>query len=496
MNLLTTSAFILRTTIFLFILSAAATAQTVYVATDGSDASGDGSQQSPWATVSFAIDQVDDGTTIEVAPGTYNGQVRLDQQFNSGVLIRSTEPYQARLRHDNGAALICFTCQGVTVDGFDIAHSAGNTGALVIQIQTSDARRVVLRNNVIHDSTNNDLLKINNGTRDITVQGNMFYNQSGTDEHIDINSVENVNILDNIFFNSDSQSVTSSYVLVKDSNGDSDGIVGSRNISIRRNIFLNWQGNSGQGFVRIGEDGTSNFEAQNVLIENNLMLGNSTRIMRSALTIQGSNDIRFQFNTVVGDLPSRSFAARLLASGANQANRHLVLRNNIWSDPTGSMGTEGFFGADVFDAPSGDNSSITLQNNLYHNGNKAIPADTNQEVNLADDNSSINADPLLPISNGLTLPVFNGDSFDGNFSSIRAAFIDLANRYGRPANGSPAINAAINTASPADDLLGASRDANPDIGAIEANASTPPPTTSSGPRKKAVLSWLLLLLFE
>lgn len=491
---LSPAAFMFRSALLFFILSGTLDAQTVYVATTGSNSSGSGAQQSPWATISFAIDQVSDGATIEVAPGTYNGQVRLDQQFQTGIVIRSTTPYQARLRHDSGAALICFTCQGVTVEGFDIAHSTSNNGALVIQIQTSDARNVTLRNNIIHDSTNNDLLKVNNGTRDITIQGNIFYNQAGSDEHIDINSVENVSVLDNIFFNSTSQAVTSSYVLVKDSNGSSDGIVGSRNISIRRNIFLNWQGNSAQSFVRIGEDGTSNFEAENVLIENNLMLGNSDQLMRSALTIQGSNDIRFQFNTVVGDLPSRSFAARLLASGANQPNNNIVLQNNIWSDPTGSMGGEGFTGADVFDAPSGDNTSVALQNNLYHNGDSTVPADANQEVNIGDDSKSIIGNPLLPSLSGLVLPVFNGSTFGGGgFSSIRDAFVDLANRFGRPAIGSPAINAANTDNTPSDDLLGAARDANPDLGALEVNAAPPTPITPvSG--KKVVLSWLLLLL--
>ncbi len=469
-----------------------AMAQSVYVATDGSNVTGNGTQLNPWATISFAIDQVSDGATIEVAPGTYNGQVRLDRQFQSGVLIRSATQYKARLRHNNGAALICFTCQGITVDGFDIAHSANNSRALVIQIQTDAARNVTLRNNIIHDSTNNDLLKINNGTRDITVQGNIFYNQAGSDEHIDINSVENVSVFDNIFFNSTSQSVTSSFVLVKDSNGSSDNIIGSRNISIRRNIFLNWQGNSGQSFVRIGEDGTSNFEAENVLIENNLMLGNSSRLMRSALTIQGSNDIRFQFNTVVGNLPSRSFAARLLASGDNQANQNIILRNNIWSDPAGSMGAEGFNGADVFDAPAGDTGSLTLQNNLYYNGGAAIPSDTSQDVNIGNDSSPIIGDPSLPDQNGLVLPVYNGTSFGGGFNTIRDAFVGLANRYGRPGAASVAINAANTVAMPSDDLLGATRGPNPDLGAIEVSSVTPPPPPR--PRKNVVLSWLLLLL--
>lgn len=470
--------------------SVSAFAQTYYVAVDGSDAPDRGSQQSPWATISYAIDNVADGATILVGAGTYNGQVRLDQKFTSGIVIRSTPLYQARLRHNNGAAVICFTCQGVTLEGFDIAHSTDNNRALVIQIQTSDARDVVLRNNIIHDSTNNDLLKINNGTRDILVQGNLFYNQAGSDEHIDINSVENVTVIDNVFFNSTSQAVTSSYVLVKDSNGNSDGIVGSKDIKIRRNIFFNWQGNSGQSFVRIGEDNTPTFEAQNVLIENNLMLGNSSRMMRSAFTVGGSKDIRFQFNTVIGNLPSRSFI-RLVRGGL--ANENISLSNNIWSDPTGTLGTEGFTGADVFEALSGANASVTLDNNVYYNGGDAIPSDADQEVNIEDDNNAKIGNPRLPLQTGIVLPVYNGNSFGGDFGTIRQVFVDLASRYGKPAVGSIAINQASSTNVPSDDLLGAPRSSNADIGAIEVGAQLPiePPRPRVG---KVVLAWLMLLL--
>ena len=470
--------------------SVSAFAQTHYVAVDGDDAPDRGTQQSPWATISYAIDNVADGATILVGAGTYNGQVRLDQKFSSGIVIRSLPLYQARLRHDNGAAVICFTCQGVTLEGFDIAHSANNDRGLVIQIQTSEARDVVLRNNIIHDSTDNDLLKINNGTRDILVQGNLFYNQAGSDEHIDINSVENVTVVDNVFFNSTSQDVTSSYVLVKDSNGTSDGIVGSKDIKIRRNIFFNWQGNGGQSFVRIGEDNTPTFEAENVLIENNLMLGNSSRMMRSAFTVGGSKDIRFQFNTVVGNLPSRSFT-RLVRGGLS--NENVILSNNIWSDPTGTLGAEGFAGADVFEALSGANASVTLDNNVYYNGGDAIPTDTGQEVNIGDDNNAKIGNPRLPSQGGIVVPVYNGNSFAGGFSTIRQVFVDLASRYGKPATGSIAINQASSANVPLDDLLGAPRTSNADIGAIEVGAQPPiePPTPRMG---KVIMSWLMLLL--
>jgi len=158
------------------------------------------------------------------------------------------------------------------------------------------------------------------------------------------------------------------------------------------------------------------------------------------------------------------------------------------------MGAEGFNGADVFDAPNGDNASVVLQNNLYHNGSAAIPADINQEVNVGDDDSPVIGNPLLPSQNGLVLPVYNGSTFGGRFNTIRGAFIDLANRYGRPAAGGAAIDAANLVDVPSDDLLGAARGSNPDLGAVEVGGALPPPGTPSEPNKKTVLSWLLLLL--
>ncbi len=406
-----------------------ANAQTFYVTTNGSNQPQNGSQQSPWSTISYAIDQVSDGATIQVGAGTYNGEVKLDQQFISGITIRSTSPYKARLRHNNGAVVKCFTCRGVTFEGFDIAHSASNTGALVVQIQTTAVSNVTLRNNIIHDSTNNDLLKVNNGASDVLIEGNMFYNQADSDEHIDINSVTGVTVQDNVFFNSNSQSITSSYIVIKDSNGNSDCVLGSSDITVKRNLFFSSQGNTAQSFIHVGEDGTANFEADGVLIENNLMIGNSSTLMRSALTIQGSRDVRFQFNTVVGNLASRSFAARLIKAGSNQANQNVVLSNNIWSDPTASMGTEGFIGADVFDAPNGANASVTLDNNLYYNGGSAIPTDAAQTVKLANDSNSVIGNPSLPSQAGLINPTYNGTQFNGGFSNIRQVFVSFVNQY-------------------------------------------------------------------
>ena len=112
----------------------AAPGATYYVATDGSDLSGDGSSGTPWATIPHALDEVPDDSLILVRPGTYSGQVQLRGTFAQGVSIRSEIPYQAQLRHTS-TVVTCFYGQGITLEGFDIAHSGPGAGALVIQIQ-------------------------------------------------------------------------------------------------------------------------------------------------------------------------------------------------------------------------------------------------------------------------------------------------------------------------------------------------------------------------
>ncbi len=462
-------------------MHASAQAQTFYVATDGDNSSGDGSLGQPWATIRHATQNVPDGATILVRPGTYLGSSRVDGDFTQGITVRSEVPYQAILRGNNGAALICFTGQGITVEGFEITHDPDNEGNLVIQIQDllgsvsgSDGgtdpvvSRITLRNNIIHDSTSNDLLKINNGAENILVEGNLFYNQFGEDEHIDINSVMDVTVQDNIFMNSTPQTDTSAFVVIKDSNADGDSILGTRNTILRRNIFLNYQGSPAHGFVRVGEDSTANFEADGVMIENNLMLGNSSTRMRAALTVMGSRDVTFRNNTVVGDLPALTYAARLLALAPNQPNDEVYFYNNVWSDPTGTMGTEQNIGVDVFEADPSQNDTVILDTNLYFNGGASIPADAGQEINIAADSNATVADPLLPGQSGIVLPTWNGSSFDDGSSTIAQAFMSLA-EFGEVGSGSPIIDVARSYQSAVDDLFGNERGNIPDLGAIETN---------------------------
>lgn len=74
---------------------AAAQGPTFYVATNGNDSTGDGSNANPWATIEHAVDQVPDASTILVKPGVYNGRVRMTAAPRDG---RSHKASRSRAR--------------------------------------------------------------------------------------------------------------------------------------------------------------------------------------------------------------------------------------------------------------------------------------------------------------------------------------------------------------------------------------------------------------
>lgn len=456
-----------------------------YVATTGNDKSGDGSARRPWGTIGHALDHVPDGAVVLVQPGLYIGQVELRGTFAQGVIIRSEIPYQAQLRHDS-VVVAGYEAQGITLEGFDIAHSGPDSDVYVIQIQdlrgeaggTDTVSRIVLRNNILHDSYNNDIVKLNKGASQITLENNVFYNQAGLDSHIDINSVRDVIIQDNIFFNDfegsnrPNRNDTGSYIVIKDSNAKKDTNLGARNIVVRRNVFLNWQGDSNNTFVVVGEDDVSYYQAQQVLIENNLFLGNSPHEIRAPLQLRGVRDVTYRHNTVVGDLPSKAFTVRLSRADKNPKNQDVFFYNNLWSDPTGTMGAgPGTNIPDFSDTDPDDTNSFVLRRNLYWNGAGVTPFDENELVNYTNDPARIISDPLLPPQQDVILPRWlpeTGVFADGS-DTIRAAFVRLVKLYGVPATGSVVIDAADPAYAPAEDILGQSRPAglSPDLGAYE-----------------------------
>ncbi len=463
---------------------APASSPIFYVATNGSD-QGDGSIDHPWGSLTYAINTIPEGATVLVRPGTYSGVqlgrgdvARLDRCFQTETIVKSEVPYQARLRGTSGSVVRVFYGCNITMEGFDVAHDGSSDQPLLKQIQDANwdgtVHGITIKNNILHDSYNNDIIKLNNGAREVSIIGNMFYNQGASDEHIDINSARDVLVEGNVFFNDFAGSgrvnnhESSAYIVVKDSNDDDDAYLGTKNVTIRRNVFLNWEGSYGYGFLQMGEDGYDFYEAQNVTVENNLFLGNGTDIMRSPFGVMGCADITYRNNTIVGDAPASAYAMRMYRVWINQPNRNIRFFNNIWSDPTGTMGAGQNAENDFSDTPAGDTESFTLMGNLYWNGGRSIPESAEDTVNWTDDITARVEDPKLPGQAGMVIPRWNAaqSRFADGSQTIWEAFVRLVETYGKPAGDSPVIDASNPTHAPLDDILGRPR-TNPDLGAYE-----------------------------
>jgi hypothetical protein len=159
---------------------------------------------------------------------------------------------------------------------------------------------------------------------------------------------------------------------------------------------------------------------------------------------------------------------RFSCEGANPVNTNIDMYNNIWSDPTGTMGANSGGPNDFSDTPAGHVLDYTLNNNLYWNGTSPIPEDAGETVNPSDDTTAVIADADLGGQAGLVLPRWDqiDEIFEDGSVSICEAFDRLVQQYGTPGSSSPVDQADAGHA-PSDDILGNARDANPDIGAVE-----------------------------
>jgi hypothetical protein len=173
-------------------------------------------------------------------------------------------------------------------------------------------------------------------------------------------------------------------------------------------------------------------QAEGVLIENNLLLGNSPHEIQAAFQVRGSRDVVFRHNTIAGDLPGRTFGLRLARADDNRRNEDIVFVNNLWSDPTGAMGAgRDGDGLSFAEADPDDTLSFLILNNLYWNGGRSLPLDEQELVHIAGDPVALSADPLLPAQGDIPLPVWltaEGRFQDGS-PTIRATFERLVRDY-------------------------------------------------------------------
>ena len=439
-----------------------------------------GTETEPWATLEHASASVpDDRCIVWFQDGTYTGDNRVKRRFETYTRFAAIHPYQVIFQH-SGPVVSISGGSRVILEGFIFQHSGPDATPLVVQVYRSDefwSEHIIFRNNIFRDSYNSDLLKIYNGARFVTVRNNVFYNQGASDQHIDVNSVTDVTIQDNLFFNDYAASGrpleadAKHYIVIKDSNENDDGMLGAERITVQRNIFLNWQGNSGETFLQVGNDGKPYFEARNVSIQNNLFLGNSSIPIGAAFGISGAKDVEFINNTISGDLPSDAYAARIVTKEMNPKNENITFCNNIWSDPTGTMGITTEAGNNGFSEGKHETSlNLLLDSNLYWNGGQPIP-EGDLLSPLRDDRNRRVVNPQLETDfTDMVLPVWEGTTFRSGALQIREEFLRLAEKYASLKQTSPALRSGNLTCASKYDIFREPRDLVPSFGADQGTA--------------------------
>lgn len=454
-----------------------ACSQVLWVSPDGNDIRGDGSAERPLATIAGAVTRAsENGGTIIVRDGTYKEPLRISRKFRDWLVIRPEHRYRASITAAQQTSLTLVDAARVEITGFDIYRSSPET-QFPLAVQIARSENIILRDNLIHDSQNNDILKINEGSRRLLIIGNIFYNQEGpAGQHIDVNGCNDVVIRDNIFFNDfqgsskENKRDTGSYIVIK----NSSELPESRRFHVTSNIFMNWEGSLGKNYILLGEDAKWFFESQDVLIENNLMIGNGKDRMRAAFGAKGVKDVIFRNNSVIGRQPGAAYAMRLNREGYNPQNRNLRFLNNIWSDPSGGM--ERFS-----DGPPTHSDELELRNNLYWNGGKPIPDGT--VLKVGDDPNATEQDPHIDSSKDIVLPRWNGEAFLAGSKTIRQEFRRLVLDHGVPAEGSLVQDRSVQGESPLTDILDRQRGDAPDLGAVEFGATDAPLRLFLGTRR-------------
>lgn len=425
-----------------------------YVETSGSDGN-DGSAGSPWASVGHALEQVPEAgaAVVWVGPGTYSGGVETTTDFASPVRVVAVDPYRTRLTGPTNPVLN-IKSDNVSFEGFEIygQPTSDSTGLVYMY----EAHGSSLRNNVIRDSYDNDLIRLLE-SHDVTIAGNMIYNSA--DHAIDVNiGSQRTVIQDNFFFADYAGSGRaqpgglSAFIVVKNSGGDQ--VTG--NMTIRRNVFAHYEGD--KSFLKIGADGEPVPEAINITIENNLFHLEGSQTDR-AFDVVDARGIMFRANTFVGGDATDPFAGWVGTADGSPPSEDVNFVGNIFSNPLGGM--EG-----LIESPNDLVTSGGMSDNLFWNGGDPVPTRSGDRFNYTADASRIEADPLITLRS-ITLPRWTGSQFAGGHATIRDAFVAYVLRHATPAAGSAAGDVGYSGA-PSHDILGRSRtSATADIGAVE-----------------------------
>lgn len=474
--------------------SSSGQARVFYVAVSGSDATGDGSFDLPWASLSHALTAIpDEMSTVVVGDGTFDAPVLANRAFTTQTTVRAENAYGSRLVARGDPVLTVAGGANLTFTGFEITRPTNDLSGLPLVWVTDrlgrPASRISIRSNIIHDAARGHLLAVDSGSQDLLVESNVLYNPGDGLSHLVLDGSDGALVRENLLFDDyvaagRAGDASASFLIVSNIEGvrgRGDRLL-SRDLIVDRNIFLGWQGASDGHFVRLGGSGVPGREVDGLRLESNLFLGDSRAALAATLGVLGARAVAVRANTIVGNLPGLAYVAELDRRGVGPGNEDVSFHNNLWSDPTGTMS-----GLSVGDPAA--SAVVVSANNLYWNGGRAIP-DGSGALSVNADPSALVDDPRLPAITGVVPPRWDAArrQFAGGHETFREAFTALA-LYALTAEDSPAIDHADAEHMPLIDLLGRPR-GSPDIGALE-HRSVPTATAVPPDAGRALLPLLM-----
>jgi len=149
-----------------------------YVATWGSDETGDGTEENPFATIQHGIDVADEGQIVMVAPGTYSGGGNIDLNFDGKAITVMSEAGAEQTIIDCGGADRGFTFDSGEVltsvlDGFTIINgNRSQGGGIYCYYSSPTIKNCIIANCITNDGGGIYLTYSNPTIINLTISGN------------------------------------------------------------------------------------------------------------------------------------------------------------------------------------------------------------------------------------------------------------------------------------------------------------------------------------
>ncbi len=412
---------------------------SLFVATDGDDASGDGSLNAPFRTVQHAVGAADPGDVIELRAGTYEGNITISEP---DITLRSYAGEWAviqspiddpdheqviRFRHTADRGHI----QNLElIGGYYYAVKAdSNWDWGVPDHERNGAEGLLIEDSKLHGS-GRDAIKLTPGSDDVVIRRNEIYNTgmrySGNAEGIDNVNCDRMLVQDNYFHD-----IATNAVYFK--GGSIDSVV-------ERNLIVN----TGFSGVAVGYytdhewfDLNANpdlFESINGVVRNNIIVGTQA----AGIGFYGSQGAQVYNNTLIDVGESMQAGVIFSAIDHYVTATEIVVRGNV--DPTFANNIVVMSGNSGLHMVHMRENSLSgplhASNNLYHDldgevwfGNR-LDDPSSWRFTLAEwqtmfgDAGSLVADPLLDANQHLTIgsPAIDSgallpmllDDYDGN----------------------------------------------------------------------------------